>query len=285
MRVQCLLFLSIVPLLTHCGGGGTSTRMPQVINVSAYDPKERQREGQSYSEHDVSALKKNGASALIARCGKGGVLDEKCATFLTSADREGMHVGAYYRLQTHVDAAAQADQFVSRMESIARSRSWNSEKILLAGDFDANSKLSDITRFIDRVEARTGSLPVVYLENSEHLRVMLNQADPATKAKLRRCPYWAALYSCESGACKSFPAPETPKGLVNQYNVWHDWTLWQYGGVDWQNGRSTPKCYVHPTFHSSPYFGNLDRPVERNVFNGSHGELASFWSRHGISTR
>ena len=285
MRVHCLFLLSIVPLLTHCGGGGASTRMPQVINVSAYDPKERQREGQSYSEHDVSALKKNGATALIARCGKGGVLDEKCATFLASADREGMHVGAYYRLQTHVDAAAQADQFVSRMESIARSRSWNSEKILLAGDFDANSKLSDITRFIDRVEARTGSLPVVYLENSEHLRVMLNQADSATKAKLRRCPYWAALYSCESGACKSFPAPETPKGLVNQYNVWPDWTLWQYGGVDWQNSRSTPKCYTHPTFRSSPYFGNLDRPVERNVFNGSHGELASFWSRHGISTR
>ncbi len=285
MRVPPLLFLAIVPLLTHCGGSGTSTRMPQVINVSAYDPKERQREGKSYSEHDVSALKKNGASALIARCGKGGVLDEKCSTFLASADREGMQVGAYYRLQTHVDAVAQADQFVSRMESIARSRSWNSDKILLAGDFDANSKLSDITRFIDRVEARTGSLPVVYLENSEHLRVMLNQADPATKAKLRRCPYWAALYSCESGACKSFPAPETPKGLVKQYNVWNDWTLWQYAGVDWQNGRSNPKCYTHPTFRSSAYFGNLDRPVERNVFNGSHGELASFWSRHGISTR
>ncbi len=285
MRVPSLLFLAIVPLLTHCAGSGTSTRMPQVINVSAYDPKERQREGQSYSEHDVSALKKNGASALIARCGKGGVLDEKCATFLASADQEGMQVGAYYRLQTHVDAVAQADQFVSRMESIARSRSWNSEKILLAGDFDANSKLSDITRFIDRVETRTGCPPVVYLENSEHLRVLLNQADPATKAKLRRCPYWAALYSCESGACKSFPAPETPKGLVNQYNVWNDWTLWQYAGVDWQNGRSNPKCYTHPTFRSSAYFGNLDRPVERNVFNGSHGELASFWSRHGISTR
>ncbi|MEI7927297.1 MAG: GH25 family lysozyme [Verrucomicrobiales bacterium] len=278
------LLLPLVPLFTHCGGGGTSTRMPQVINVSAYDPKERQREGQSYSEHDVSALKKNGASALIARCGKGGVLDEKCATFLASADREGMHVGAYYRLQTHVDAVAQADQFVSRMQSIASGRSWNADKILLAGDFDANSRLSDITRFVDRIEVRTGSPPVVYLENSEHMRVMLSQADSATKAKLRRCPYWAALYSCESGACKSFPAPETPKGLVSQYAVWHDWSLWQYAGVDWEKSRSNPKCYTHPTFRSGPYFGNLDRPVERNVFNGSHGELASFWGNHGIST-
>ncbi len=285
MRVHTLIFLSILPLLTHCGGGGSPGRMPQVINVSAYDPKERQREGQSYSEHDVSALKANGASALIARCGKGGVLDEKCATFLASADREGMHVGAYYRLQTHVDAVAQADQFVSRMQSIARSRSWNADKILLAGDFDANSRLSDITRFVDRIEARTGNLPIVYLENSEHMRVMLSQADSATKAKLRRCPYWVALYSCESGACKSFPAPETPDGLVGQYDVWRDWSLWQYAGVDWEKGRSNPKSYTHRTFRSGPYFGNLDRPVERNVFNGSHGELASFWSNHGISTR
>jgi hypothetical protein len=56
--------------------------MPQIINVSAYDPKERQREGSSFSEHDVSALRMNGASGLIARAGKGGNLDEKCANFL-----------------------------------------------------------------------------------------------------------------------------------------------------------------------------------------------------------
>ncbi len=117
------------------------------------------------------------------------------------------------------------------------------------------------------------------------MRVMLSQADSATKAKLRRCPYWLALYSCESGACKSFPAPVTPGGLLGQYNVWHDWSLWQHAGGDWEKGRSNPQRYSHQTFHSSPYFGNLDRPVERNVFNGSHGELASFWSKHGISTQ
>src|SRR5690349_10531045 len=85
--------------------------MPHIINVSAYDPKERQRAGVSYSPNDLSALRKSGASGLIARAGKGGNLDEKCATFLASADRVGMLPGVYYRLQKHVDAVAQADQF------------------------------------------------------------------------------------------------------------------------------------------------------------------------------
>lgn len=66
-----------------------------IINVSAYDPKERQRSGSSYSEHDVSALKRNGARGLIARAGKGGNLDEKCASFIASADRAGILAGVY----------------------------------------------------------------------------------------------------------------------------------------------------------------------------------------------
>lgn len=102
-----------------------STGMPQIINVSAYDPKERQRSGRSYSEHYVSALRANGASGLIARAGKGGVLDTKCAAFLASADRVGLLPGVYYRLQNHVSAASQADQFVTRAQSLARSRDWN----------------------------------------------------------------------------------------------------------------------------------------------------------------
>lgn len=292
-----LWLLPLLCLLTQCGGGGggapsarasappSSGRLPQIINVSGYDPKERQRSGSSYSEHDVSALKSNGAVALIARCGKGGVLDTKCADFLTAADRQGMMIGAYYRLQNHVDAVAQADQFVSRMQAIARSRSWNADRMLLCGDFDAKSRLSDITRFLDRVESRTGVVPVAYLENSEHMKLLLRGADGATKAKLRRAPYWVALYSHDSGAGKIFPAAGSPGGLVRQYNVWNDWSLWQYGGVDWQRGRSIPKHYSHGSFRSGPYFGNLDRPVERNVFNGNHGQLASFWSQHGLSTR
>jgi GH25 family lysozyme M1 (1,4-beta-N-acetylmuramidase) len=281
-----VLFPTVL-LVALCIGSNTVTRggMPQIINVSAYDPKEKQRSGVSYSENDVSALRENGASGLIARAGKGGNLDSKCANFLASADRVGMLPGVYYRVQTRVDAVAQADQFIARAQALARSRSWSAPSLLLCVDFDADSRLSDILRVMDRVESRTGIVPVAYLENSPHLKVMLGGADDATKAKLRRMPYWLALYSHESGAGPQFPAPGSPAGLVNQYHVWSDWTLWQYGGVDWAGGRSQPKVYNHGAHRFSTYFGNIDRPLERNVFNGSLGSLQTFWKGHGLKLK
>jgi hypothetical protein len=98
-------------------------------------------------------------------------------------------------------------------------------------------------------------------------------------------PYWLALYAHDSGAGPVYPAPGNPRGLVNQYGVWSNWTMWQYGGVDWQGGRSQPKVYNHGPYRFSPYFGNLDRPTERNVFNGSQAGLQSFWQQHGLSLR
>jgi GH25 family lysozyme M1 (1,4-beta-N-acetylmuramidase) len=256
--------------------------MPQIINVSAYDPKERHREGLGFSEHDVSALRSNGASALIARAGKGGNLDEKCAHFLAAADRAGLLPGVYYRVQSHVDAVEQADQLVARAMVLARSRSWKARSLLLCGDFDGDLSLSAILRFMDRVESRTGVVPVAYLENSTQLKQTLSGADAATKARLRRMPYWLALYAHDSGAGPIYPAPGNPEGLVNQYRVWSDWTMWQYGGVSWERGRSRPKVYNHGDYRFSPYFGNLDRPAERNVFKGSLADLQSFWKKHGI---
>lgn len=295
-----LMLLPFLLLLGHCAPSSksvaTASPLPppppaasggllQIVNVSAYDPKERQRSGRGYSEHDVSALKANGAAGLIARAGKGGNLDSKCASFLASADRVGLLPGVYYRLQNHVDAVAQADQFVDRAQSLARSRPWNASALLLCGDYDAQSRMSDILRFMDRVEQRTGVVPVAYLENSQHLKLLLGNADAATKAKLRRAPYWLALYAHDSGAGPVFPAPGDPKGLLGQYRVWPDWTLWQYGGVDWEGGRSRPKVYSHGRYRFSPYFGNLDRPVERNVFKGSPAALQHFWQSHGLRLR
>lgn len=290
-----LFLLLLSCLLTHCavptappstpGAAPAAGGMPQIINVSAYDPKERQREGRGFTEHDVSAFRDNGAVALIARAGKGGNLDTKCANFLASADRVGLLPGVYYRLQTHVDAVAQADQFIARAQTLARGRAWNAPALLLCGDFDANSRLSDILRFMDRVESRTGVVPVAYLENSTHLKQLLSGADAATKARLRRMPYWLALYSHESGAGPVYPAPGNPKGLLDQYRVWPTWALWQYGGVDWEGGRSRPKVYHHGPYRFSPYFGNMDRPIERNVFNGSPAALQAFWQRHGLRLR
>jgi GH25 family lysozyme M1 (1,4-beta-N-acetylmuramidase) len=223
-------------------------------------------------------LRDNGAAGLIARCGKGGVLDEKCEQFLTSADRSGMMLGAYYRTIHTIDAVKQADQFVNRMQEISRSRAWSQREFLLCADFDADSSLGHMTRFLDRVKQRTGIDCVIYLENSLHLRMTMSAASEATKQRFRRCPYWVALYSNDTGASGPFTAPRTPTGLTKQYNVWSNWQIWQYGGVEWESGRSNPKVY--PGF--SRYFGNLDRPVERNLFRGSSDQLQQLWTRHSL---
>ena len=96
----------------------TLTTAPQIINVSAYDPKERQRKGSSYSVDDLSALRRNGALGLIARCGKGGKLDDKCASFLLAAEKQKMLLGSYYFVLKGVDPSWQADQFVDHTEVI-----------------------------------------------------------------------------------------------------------------------------------------------------------------------
>jgi hypothetical protein len=190
--------------------------------------------------------------------------------------------GAYYRVQRHVDPVKQADQFVNRALALARGRQWNAPALLLCGDYDGDLSLSAVVRFMDRVESRTGVVPVAYMENSQQMKLQTRAADPATRAKLRRAPYWLALYSHESGAGPIFPAPGSPQGLVSQYNLWSNWTMWQYAGVDWERGGSRPKVYDHGRYHFSQYFGNLDRPVERNVFNGSTASLAGFWQQHGL---
>lgn len=279
-----LLPLPLLALLA-LGTAELCAQMPQIINVSAYDPKEKQRPGASYSQNDVSALRASGASGLIARAGKGGNLDEKCSAFLSSADRIGLLPGVYYRVQRHVAPEKQADQFVSRVQALARSRRWNSPSLLLCGDYDGDLSLAAILRFMDRVESRTGVVPVAYLENSPELKLQTRAADAATKAKLRRAPYWLALYSHESGAGPIFPAPGSPRGLVDQYRLWSNWTMWQYGGVDWESGGSRPKVYSYGRYRFSPYFGKVDRPVERNVFNGSASALREFWQRHGLRLR
>jgi GH25 family lysozyme M1 (1,4-beta-N-acetylmuramidase) len=275
----------VVALVTGRVVSAAPPALPQIINVSSYDPKERQRQGRGYSENDVTALRDNGAAGLIARAGKGGNLDTKCAAFIQSADRVGMLPGLYYRVQRHVDPVVQADQFVNRAIALARSRRWNASSLLLCGDYDGDLTLSAILRFMDRVEARTGVVPVAYLENSQQLKQQTRAADRATRARLGRAPYWLALYSHESGAGPVFPAPGSPEGLVGQYRLWSGWTMWQYGGVDWARGASRPKVYQHGRWQFSPWFGNLDRPVERSVFNGSVRQLAGFWQRHGLRLR
>jgi GH25 family lysozyme M1 (1,4-beta-N-acetylmuramidase) len=200
MRISIPLIATIVPLLLNSCGSSSSRNSsygrvpfsdaPKVVNVSSYDPKERQRPGDSFSSTDVSALRRNGAHGLIARCGKGLVLDDKCADFLMAAERQGMMLGTYYFVLKTSSPVAQADQYIDRLRQIAPGR-----RVLLVGDFDTKSSAADLVAFINRVEQRTGVLPAIYLENSDRLRASLSSASSAQKSRICQCPYWIALYS------------------------------------------------------------------------------------------
>lgn len=250
---------------------------PKVVNVSAYDPKEKQRSGDSFSSADVSALRRNGAHGLIARTGKGRLIDEKCADFLSAANREGLMLGTYYFVLKDVDPVWQADRYISRLQEIVASRGLQGKDILLVGDFDTKSSPSDMVRFIDRIEQRTGTLPMIYLENSARLRTTLSNASAAEKRRIRQCPYWIALYSHSTGF-------RTPKELMRAYDIWDEWAMWQYGGVEWQR-RSVSKHYSHGPWKAPEYFGTMDRPLEHNAFNGSVSDLHAFWARHSWRPR
>ena len=277
------LLLGLLPMvLSSCGVGGGYGRAslagaPKIVNVSSYDPKEKQRSGESFSSTDVSALRRNGALGLIARCGKGKLLDEKCADFLSAADRQGMLLGTYYFVLRDTDPVWQADQYIDRLRQIAAQRGLSGRRILLVGDFDTKSRPADLVAFINRVEQRTGVLPAIYLETSNQLRNSLSNATPAQKNRIRQCPYWIALYSHGSGF-------RTPVDLMNAYGIWTDWAMWQYAGVEWSR-RSVAKHYHDGPWKSSAWFGTMDRPLEHNAFNGSVGEMNRFWAKHSWLVR
>lgn len=262
--------------LAGCGGGYGSVGLdeaPKVVNVSSWDPKEKQRYGMAYSSTDVSALRKNDSRALIARVGKGRLLDEKAASFLAAANRENLLLGTYYFMLKGVDPEWQANQYIARLREISASHKLRGKPVLLVCDVDTASSADEIVRFINRVEKLTGVLPVIYLENSAALRRALSSASPAEKRRLRQSPYWLALYSHTSGF-------ETPQDLMKAYGIWDRWAMWQYGGVEWAGGRSRSQHYSHGPWRSPEFFGGMDRPLEHSAFNGSEEDLKKFWQRH-----
>jgi GH25 family lysozyme M1 (1,4-beta-N-acetylmuramidase) len=278
------MFVALLTPCAHAEFGRTSVSgSPAVLNVSGWDPKEVQRGGDRYSERNLSALRKNGSFALIARSAKGPLLDEKFGDFLQSANREGMLLGAYHFVTMDIDPAVQADNFVNRVRSIARAKGISGKRILLVGDYDTLSTPDRLVKFITRVQLRTGIYPVTYLENSDGLRSRLSNASAAQKDVIRRTPYWLALYGPGGTERAMNGGALTPDRLCAQYGIWRGWSMWQYGGVVWQNGRSQSKHYSTSAWRSPQYFGNIAHPMERSVFKGKKEQLVAFWMRHSMA--
>ncbi len=247
---------------------------PQVINVSSYDPKEVQRGGKSYTPLDQSNLRRNGALGQIARCSKGYTLDSKCSDFLVGAERQNMLLGTYHYLQPYSSATAQANLYLNRLQTIKRTRGLQTDRILLVADIDTKCSVAHMITFVTHIKNRTGVYPLIYIENGEGIRARLRNASSRQKRILKKCPYWLALYS------NKYPGISTPQALIKATNVWSTWSLWQYGGVEWERGRSVSKHYEKGSWDTPKYFGNMSRPMERNGFNGSKRDLYQMWKKH-----
>lgn len=115
---------------------------------------------------------------------------------------------------------------------------------------------------------------MIYIENGDLIRSRLRNATARQKRVLKKCPYWLALYSDD------FLSIPTPKAMIKATGVWDTWALWQYGGVLWENGRSQPKHYNRGPWKTPRYLPGLNRPIERNGFNGSKKELYKLWNKH-----
>lgn len=277
LAVSCASPSSSIPHTLGCSkemGKVSYRRAPTVINVSEYDPKETQRRGRGYSPGDQSALRAAGTQGLIARCGKGRHIDIKCAEFLAGAERQGFLLGTYYYLLPGESAKAQASRYIRRLRQIKASKRLSTLRVLLVADIHSDCSVSHMVRFVSEIERLTGVVPVIYLENSPGMRARLRSASSRQKAYLRRSPYWLALYT------DSHTGVETPLRLAKATGVWDSWCMWQYGGVSWKNGRSQPKHYQRGSWKTPRYLSGLDRPAERNGFNGSNAALRYFWDRH-----
>ncbi len=264
-------------LLSNCSsqyGKVSFEQSPQIANVSHYDPKEIQRRGSSYSPLNQYSLKKNGALGQIARCSKGYSYDIKCSDFLVGAERQGLLLGAYHYVTPTSNAKIQARRFIARLKDIKITRGLKTREIMLVADIDSKSSVPHMVDFVSEIKRLTGEYPMIYLENGELIRSRLRRATYKQKHILRKCPYWLALYS------DTYPGISTPKKLAKASGVWDTWALWQYGGVEWENRRSVSKHYVAGSWRTPRFFGDLNRPLERNGFNGSTSELYSFWNNH-----
>lgn len=264
-------------LLSNCSqqyGKVSYSRAPKIINVSHYDPKESQKSGRSYSPLNQTALKANGAQALIARIAKGPVIDTKCADFLVGAERQGMLLGTYCYLLPNSNPTYEAQRYISLLKNIKSTRGLRTPKMLLVADIHTKCTPAEASAFVLEIYRLTGVRPVIYLENSDTIRARFRNATASQKFILRQSPYWLALYS------DNHPSLKTPQQLTDASGVWSTWSMWQYGGVWWENGRSKPHHYRRGSWQTPRYFGNLDRPVERSGFNGSKKEFLRFWNKH-----
>lgn len=185
---------------TRCGKGPTV----HGVDVSGYQG----------SSINWSTVRNAGREFAIAKATEGtGFIDGSFAHNWPGMRAAGVIRGAYHFFRPSVDGAAQGDYFVNEI---------NAQGGLAAGDLppvadvevsdgmSAATVISRLHAFLDRVQARTGRVPMIYTANFFWGGTLGN---PSFKGY----PLWVANYG---PSCPYLP------------NAFGDWVIWQYSDRD-----------------------------------------------------
>jgi GH25 family lysozyme M1 (1,4-beta-N-acetylmuramidase) len=160
---------------------------------------------------DWNAVRRSGQRfAFIKATGKGNKTDPWFANDYVAAGRAGVIRGAYHYADPSTSAVAQADAIVNVVGS---TREANNLGIVL--DLESTGGLSPARlaawahAFLDRVELRTGRVPILYTYVSFWSNAMANNRT------FGAYPLWLARYGRE------------PKPVAG----WNRWTFWQHSST------------------------------------------------------
>jgi lysozyme len=189
---------------------------------------------------DFDALRADGIFGVIHKATQGlGYVDPTFAPRRQQALAAGLKWGAYH-FGTGADGTAQANFFLRIVQPTPAD--------LLVLDLELNNMgltmtLGEARDFVTQVHAVTGEWPGLY--GGSYLKEQLNgRADPV----LSNCWLWLSQYG---------PQAVLPPG-------WDSWTFWQY--TDGHSGSV------------GPLVTQGVGPCDRNMFQGSTGDLESFWA-------
>jgi len=188
---------------------------------------------------DLAAAKAAGILGVIHKATQGFQFkDPLYVTNRNLAQTAELFWGAYH-FGVGADGVAQAEFFLAAVQPAGQT--------LLVLDFEANPQgpsmsLEEARAFVTHVQRNTGRWPGIY--GGHYLKDLLGtNGDPV----LTNCWFWLSQYG---------PTPVVPA-------AWPRWTMWQY-----TDGAMGPQPY------EVPGIGRCDR----DMFNGTSGELAAFWN-------
>jgi GH25 family lysozyme M1 (1,4-beta-N-acetylmuramidase) len=185
--------------------------------------------------------------AVIHRAYHGMTPDSRFVARAAAARAKGLRYGGYL-LGKPGDPIRQADALIAVAAATGT-------KFLALDIENLDPRLSmtlpDAVRFIERIHAKTGRYPALYVNYSTYQHLNANYGPGSVFAKT---PLWIARFRNEVGAMNP--------------RIWRDYTFWQFSS-EINCKPTTPRC-----LYRVPGTG---RDMDVNIFNGSEADLAALF--------